>query len=105
MLAWLGTSFTFLMTALGAATVFFFARAVCERAQGALLSLPVLSRRRTEELAALMRRGGFWRFQWALDVEVCYSACHRADGGGGAAAAVSACGGGHRAGCAAAGAA
>ena len=37
MLAWLGTSFTFLMTALGAATVFFFARAVCERAQGALL--------------------------------------------------------------------
>lgn len=37
MLAWLGTSFTFLMTALGAATVFFFARAVYERAQGALL--------------------------------------------------------------------
>ena len=37
MLAGLGTSFTFLMTALGAATVFFFARAVCERAQGALL--------------------------------------------------------------------
>ena len=37
MLAWLGTSFTFLMTALGTATVFFFARAVCERAQGALL--------------------------------------------------------------------
>ncbi len=37
MLAWLGTAFTFLMTALGAATVFFFARAVCERAQGALL--------------------------------------------------------------------
>ena len=37
MLAWLGTSFTFLMTAMGAATVFFFARAVCERAQGALL--------------------------------------------------------------------
>ena len=36
MLALLGTSFTFLMTALGAATVFFFARAVCERAQGAL---------------------------------------------------------------------
>ena len=43
------------------------------RAQGALLSLPVLSRRRTKELAALMRRGGFWRFQWAYDVEVCYS--------------------------------
>ena len=37
MLALLGTSFTFLMTALGAATVFFFSRAVCERAQGALL--------------------------------------------------------------------
>ena len=48
---------------------------LCEmlRAQGALLSLPVLSRRRTEELAALIRRGGFWRFQWAYDVEVCYS--------------------------------
>ena len=37
MLALLGTSFTFLMTALGAATVLFFARKVCERAQGALL--------------------------------------------------------------------
>ena len=37
MLAWLGTSFTFLMTALGAATGFFLAAAVCERAQGALL--------------------------------------------------------------------
>ena len=33
MLAWLGTSFTFLMTALGAATVFFFAVRLCERAQ------------------------------------------------------------------------
>ena len=42
MLAWLGTSFTFLMTALGAATVFFFARAVCERAQGALLGLSLI---------------------------------------------------------------
>ena len=30
MLALLGTSFTFLMTALGTATVFFFARKVCE---------------------------------------------------------------------------
>ena len=39
MLAWLGTSFTFLMTALGAATVFFFARAVCVRAQGARLNI------------------------------------------------------------------
>ena len=37
MLALLGTSFTFLMTALGAATVVFIARSVCERAQGALL--------------------------------------------------------------------
>ena len=37
MLALLGTSFSFLMSALGAATVFFFARKVCERAQGALL--------------------------------------------------------------------
>ena len=37
MLALLGTSFTYLMTALGAATEFFFARKVCERAQGALL--------------------------------------------------------------------
>lgn len=48
---------------------------LCEmlRAQGAALSLPVLSRRRTEELLSLIRRGGFWRFQWALDVETCYS--------------------------------
>ena len=33
----LGTLFTFLMTALGAATVFFFAHAACERTQRALL--------------------------------------------------------------------
>lgn len=44
------------------------------RAQGARLSLPVLSRARTEELLLLIRKGGFWRFQWAYDVEVCYSA-------------------------------
>ncbi len=48
---------------------------LCEmlRVQGAALSLPVLSRRRTEELVSLIRRGGFWRFQWAYDVELCYS--------------------------------
>jgi tRNA(Ile)-lysidine synthase len=41
------------------------------REQGARISLPVLDRRRTEELAGLIRRGGRWRFQWALDAEVC----------------------------------
>lgn len=48
---------------------------LCEmlRAQGAQLLLPVLSRKRTEELVALIRRGGFWRFQWAYDIEVCHS--------------------------------
>ncbi|MCF0248079.1 MAG: tRNA lysidine(34) synthetase TilS [Synergistes sp.] len=54
------------------------------RRQGADLSLPTLSRARTEELTALIRRGGFWRFQWARDIEVCYSQrgigwLHRAD--------------------------
>ncbi len=43
------------------------------RLQGAALSLPALSRARTNELAALVRRGGCWRFQWARDIEVCYS--------------------------------
>ncbi len=49
--------------------------ALCEmlRLQGAMLLLPALSRKRTEELAGLIRRGGFWRFQWARDIEVCYS--------------------------------
>ena len=52
MLALLGTSFTFLMTALGTATVFFFARKVCERAQGALLGFA----------AGVMMRGVCRRF-------------------------------------------
>lgn len=43
------------------------------RCQGDALSLPVLSRRRTDELVRLIRRGGMWRFQWAGDIEVCYS--------------------------------
>lgn len=43
------------------------------REQGARLGLPVLSRDRTMKLLALVRKGGFWRFQWAGDVEVCYS--------------------------------
>ncbi len=54
------------------------------RLQGAELSLPALSRARTNGLVGLVRRGGCWRFQWARDVEVCYSArgigwLHRAD--------------------------
>ncbi|MDO4988152.1 MAG: tRNA lysidine(34) synthetase TilS [Synergistes sp.] len=54
------------------------------RMQGAALSLPALSRERTETLCSLIRRGGCWRFQWASDVEVCYSErgigwLHRAD--------------------------
>jgi tRNA(Ile)-lysidine synthase len=43
------------------------------REQGARLGLPVLSRDRTMKLLVLLRKGGFWRFQWAGDVEVCYS--------------------------------
>lgn len=43
------------------------------RMQGAELGLPALSRARTEELKNLIRRGGCWRFQWARDIEVCYS--------------------------------
>lgn len=54
------------------------------RYQGAELSLTALSRSRTDELTALVRRGGFWRFQWVRDIEVCYSRramgwLHRAD--------------------------
>ncbi|MEG1603434.1 MAG: tRNA lysidine(34) synthetase TilS [Cloacibacillus sp.] len=54
------------------------------RVQGAALSLPTLSRARTENLVGLIRAGGFWRFQWAKDIEICYSAramgwLHRAD--------------------------
>ena len=43
------------------------------RMQGELLSLPSLSRSRTYLLADLISHGGAWRFQWALDIEVCYS--------------------------------
>lgn len=54
------------------------------RIQGTLLGLPTLSRKRTEELVKLIARGGCWRFQWARDIEVCYSNraigwLHRAD--------------------------
>jgi tRNA(Ile)-lysidine synthase len=41
------------------------------RAQGARLGLPVLDRRRLDELRGLVGRPGRWRFQWAKDVEVC----------------------------------
>ncbi len=41
------------------------------RMQGKKLNLPVLDRKRTEELIRLIRSEGRWRFQWALDVEVC----------------------------------
>lgn len=44
------------------------------RAEGARLALPTLSRKRTEELVSLIRRGGCWRFQWARDIEICWSA-------------------------------
>lgn len=43
------------------------------RMQGNRLQLPTLSRKRTEELVLLLKKGGFWRFQWARDIEVCYS--------------------------------
>lgn len=43
------------------------------RAQGKQLELPTLSRDRTNKLLALLRKGGKWRFQWARDIEVCYS--------------------------------
>lgn len=43
------------------------------RAQGKKLELPTLSRDRTRKLTELLRRGGKWRFQWARDIEVCYS--------------------------------
>ncbi len=41
------------------------------RMQGRKLNLPVLDRKRTEELIRLLRNGGGWRFQWAVDIEVC----------------------------------
>lgn len=43
------------------------------RAEGTSLGLPVLSRKRTEELTGLIRKGGCWRFQWARDIEICWS--------------------------------
>ncbi len=54
------------------------------RMEGERLNLPALSRKRTLLLADLIAKGGFWRFQWARDIEVCYSNrgigwLHRAD--------------------------
>ena len=43
------------------------------RAQGQLLGLPALDRRRIEELGRLIATSNKWRFQWARDVEVCGS--------------------------------
>lgn len=43
------------------------------RLQGIMLDLPRLSRDRTLKLVAFIRKGGKWRFQWARDIEVCYS--------------------------------
>lgn len=43
------------------------------RLQGNILDLPTLSRCRTLKLLTLLRKGGKWRFQWASDIEVCYS--------------------------------
>ncbi|MEG1799459.1 MAG: hypothetical protein RR214_04670, partial [Synergistaceae bacterium] len=43
------------------------------RMEGERLNLPSLSRKRTLLLADLIHKGGFWRFQWARDIEVCYS--------------------------------
>lgn len=43
------------------------------RMQGEKLELPILSRDRTENLFELIEKGGSWRFQWAKDIEVCYS--------------------------------
>ncbi|MDL2263349.1 tRNA lysidine(34) synthetase TilS [Synergistaceae bacterium OttesenSCG-928-I11] len=45
-------------------------RCAALREQGRRLSLPVLDRKRTEELSRLIARSGRWRFQWAGDVEV-----------------------------------
>ncbi|MEG1502136.1 MAG: tRNA lysidine(34) synthetase TilS [Synergistaceae bacterium] len=43
------------------------------RLQGKKLNLPVLSRKKTDILCALIKKEGCWRFQWACDIEVCYS--------------------------------
>lgn len=40
------------------------------RLQGERLSLPVLDRKRLNELCRLVKKSGRWRFQWAGDVEV-----------------------------------
>ena len=43
------------------------------RLQGVMLDLPKLDRDRTLQLMGLIRKGGRWRFQWARDIEVCWS--------------------------------
>ncbi len=43
------------------------------RLQGSRLDLPRLDRARTLQLTGLIRKGGKWRFQWARDIEVCWS--------------------------------
>ncbi len=43
------------------------------RLQGVLLDLPRLDRDRTMKLLSLIRKGGKWRFQWARDIEICWS--------------------------------
>lgn len=43
------------------------------RLQGVRLGLPKLDRDRTLQLMGLIRKGGRWRFQWAMDIEVCWS--------------------------------
>ncbi len=43
------------------------------RTQGAALGLPLLDRRRMDELCDLIRAAGRWRFQWSGEVEVCGS--------------------------------
>ena len=43
------------------------------RLQGVLLDLPRLDRDRTMKLVSLIRKGGKWRFQWARDIEICWS--------------------------------
>ncbi|GHV54283.1 tRNA(Ile)-lysidine synthase [Synergistales bacterium] len=43
------------------------------RAQGSLLSLPAIDRRRTGSLIGLIRNSGRWRFQWSGNIEVCGS--------------------------------
>jgi tRNA(Ile)-lysidine synthase len=54
----------------GARALTYAKRAAALREQGGRLSLPVLNRKRTEALCALIARSGRWRFQWAGDVEV-----------------------------------